>query len=163
MKYQDALEILGVIGEYTPDTIKAAYRKACSMYHPDRNPAGLEMMKLVNQAYDELKDSSGIAQEKDESDISSYGEDIFNALSKIIHLGFDIEICGAWAWLHGDTKPHKELLKECGFKWAPAKKMWYFRPSDYKSYGRGKFSMNEIRMTHGSQKVRAKDRTKLAA
>ena len=159
----DALSILSITGDYTPETVKQAYRRACSQYHPDRNPAGLEMMKLVNVAYDTLKEETGTTTVQATGDISSYGDAIFNALSKIIHLGFDIEICGAWVWLHGDTKPHKEILKEAGFMWAPKKCLWYFRPSDYKSKGRGKFSMDEIRNTHGSQKVTLKDRQKLRA
>ncbi len=163
MNLNDALSILSITGDYTPDTIKAAYRKACSIYHPDRNPAGLEMMKLVNQAYDALKNETGTAQIKDSADLSSYGEDIFNALSQIIHLGFDVEICGAWVWLHGDTRPHREILKAAGFRWAPKKMLWYFRPADYKSKGRGKFSMDEIRNTHGSEKVTMKERNKLKA
>jgi hypothetical protein len=164
MKISDALSILGVVGSYTPETIKQAYRKACSTYHPDRNPAGLEMMKMVNQAYDTLRDESGIAQETaSRDDISSYGEEIFNALSKIINLGFDIEICGSWVWLHGDTKPHKEVIKDAGFMWAPKKVLWYYRPADYKSKGRGKFTMDEIRTKHGSEKVTVRERTKLRA
>jgi hypothetical protein len=163
MIINDALSILSITGDYTPETVKQAYRRACSQYHPDRNPAGLEMMKLVNVAYDTLKEETGTTTVQATGDISSYGDAIFNALSKIIHLGFDIEICGAWVWLHGDTKPHKEILKEAGFMWAPKKCLWYFRPSDYKSKGRGKFSMDEIRNTHGSQKVTLKDRQKLRA
>lgn len=162
MKISDALAILGIAGEYNPEIVKAAYRKACSIYHPDRNPAGLEMMKMVNQAYDALKDKSGVEVVGD-VDISSYGEEIFNALSKIISLGLDIEICGAWVWLHGDTRPHKDVIKEAGFMWAPKKKLWYYRPADYKSKGRGKFSMDEIREKHGSEKVTAKERTRLRA
>lgn len=158
----DALSILSITCEYTPETIKQAYRKACSQYHPDRNPAGLEMMKLVNQAYEALQDKSGTVNKAD-NDLASYGEAIFTALSKIIHLGFDIEICGSWVWLHGDTKPHRQLLKESGFMWAPKKQLWYFRPAEYKSFGRGKFTMDEIRASHGSQKVTMSDRSKLNA
>lgn len=158
---KDALNILGISGEYTPDTIKQAYRKACAAYHPDRNPAGLEMMKMVNQAYDVLKNESGTVKKDD--DLSSYGQDMFNALSKIISLGFDIEICGAWVWLHGDTKPHRETIKEAGFKWAPKKKLWYYRPDNYRSSSRGQFSMDQIRERHGSKTVKAVDRTKLNA
>ncbi len=161
MHINDALKVFGITGEYNPDTVKASYRKACSIYHPDRNPAGLEMMKLVNQAYEALKNASGEA--KIEGDYSTYGEDLNAALNAVMGLGFDIEICGAWIWLHGDTRPHKELLKTAGFKWAPKKKLWYFRPADYKSRGRGKFSMDEIRATHGSEKVSDKERNKLRA
>lgn len=163
MNIHDAEKILNLTGDYNPEMVKAAYRKACSAYHPDRNPAGLEMMKLVNQAYDALRDKTGTAKAATADDLSSYGEDIFNALSKIIHLGLDIEICGAWVWLHGDTKPHKETLKESGFRLAPKKMLWYFRPADYKSKGRGKFSMDEIRNTHGSERVTMKERNKLRA
>jgi hypothetical protein len=161
MHINDALKVLGITGEYNPDSVKAAYRKACSLYHPDRNPAGLEMMKMVNQAYEALKNATGEA--KIEGDYSSYGEDLNNALNAVMGLGFDIEICGAWIWLHGDTKPHKEIIKAAGFMWAPKKKLWYFRPADYKSRGRGKFSMDEIRASHGSEKVTEKERNKLRA
>lgn len=163
MNKNDALSILSISGNYTPETIKQAYRKACAKYHPDRNPAGLEMMKMVNQAYEALKNETGTVEKSTESDISSYGEEIFNALSQIINLGLDIEICGAWVWLHGDTKPHKELLKKAGFRWAPKKMLWYYRPAEYKSRGRGQFTMDEIRLAHGSEKVTAKERNKLQA
>jgi len=162
MIIKDALSILSLSGDYNPDIIKAAYRKACSVYHPDRNPAGLEMMKLVNEAYATLKDKTG-SEIVVTGDISSYGEDIFKALSAVINLGLDIEICGAWVWLHGDTRPHKEIIKNAKFRWAPQKKLWYYRPADYKSKGRGKFSMDEIREKHGSQKVQPKERQYLKA
>jgi len=161
MNLNDAISILSITGDYNPEVIKLAYRKASAKYHPDRNPAGLEMMKLVNQAYEALKSESGKAKE-DES-LSSYGEDICAALNAIMGLSLDIEICGSWVWLHGDTRPHKDLIKNAGFMWAPKKKLWYFRPADYKSRGRGKYSMDEIREKHGSEKVKNKERTKLAA
>jgi len=81
----------------------------------------------------------------------------------VINLGLDIEVCGAWVWLHGDTRPHKDIIKAAGFRWAPKKTLWYYRPADYKSNGRGKFSMEEIRERHGSQKVTMKERNKLRA
>jgi curved DNA-binding protein CbpA len=161
MKLSDALSILGITGDYTPEIIKQAYRKACSKYHPDRNPSGLEMMKMINQAYEAIKEATGTATA--ESGSQCYGEEINNALNAILHLGFDIEVCGAWVWLHGDTKPHRELLKQAGFKWAPKKCLWYYRPADYKSNGRGKFSMDEIREKHGSEKVTLKERNKIKA
>lgn len=165
MKLTDALSTLGITGDYAPELIKAAYRKACSTYHPDRNPAGLEMMKLINQAYEAIKDATGTETEgSDNSENSSnYGEEINTALNAIMALGLDIEVCGAWVWLHGDTRPHRETIKAAGFKWAPKKALWYYRPSDYKSKGRGKFSMDEIRTRHGSERVTMKERTKLRA
>jgi hypothetical protein len=160
MKLTDALSILNITGDYTPETIKTAYRKACSQYHPDRNASGLEMMKMVNQAYDAIKEQTGTAANDSEQ---CYGDEINNALNQVINLGLDIEVCGAWVWLHGDTRPHKDIIKAAGFRWAPKKTLWYYRPADYKSNGRGKFSMEEIRERHGSQKVTMKERNKLRA
>ncbi|MFA5240510.1 MAG: J domain-containing protein [Phycisphaerae bacterium] len=147
----DACRVLNVTGQYTPESIKAAYRKACSQYHPDRNPAGLEMMKLVNQAYEALKDTTG--ESTITIDSASYGQEICNALNAIIDLDLTVELCGAWAWVSGNTKDHKDVLKSNGFKWAPKKLMWYFRPADSKTFSRGKKTMDEIRSAYGSQIV----------
>ncbi len=79
--------------------------------------------------------------------------EIKEVIKKVSDLNLTIEICGNWVWLHGDTRPHKDILKTSGFKWAPKKKLWYWRPAEYRSFSRGKFSMNEIREKHGSQRV----------
>lgn len=151
MNQYDACRILNITGEYTPEIVKAAYRRACSMYHPDRNPAGLEMMKLVNQAYEALKEAHGEAN--DTTVTQDYGQELCNALNAIMGLGLTIELCGAWAWISGNTKDHKEVLKTNGFKWASKKLMWYFRPADSKTFSRGKKTIDEIRTKYGSKIV----------
>jgi curved DNA-binding protein CbpA len=156
MNIKDALSILGMTQSIvTPADVKTAYRKACSVYHPDRNPAGLEMMKLVNKAFEALKDFSADVTDHHQQ---NYGEAINEALNAIITLGLDIEICGSWVWLSGNTKPHREALKTAGYKWAPKKMRWYFRPSEYKSFNRGTWSMDQIRETHGSQSIHFEQR-----
>lgn len=35
---------------------------------------------------------------------------------------------GACIWVIGNTKPMKDLLKELGFRWAPKKQGWYWKP-----------------------------------
>ena len=153
MNNLDAAKILNLSGELNPTTIKAAYRKACSLYHPDRNPHGKEMMQAVNSAYEVLKDFSGKLD--NEGDDSNYCEALSGALSSIFGLaGLDIEVCGSWVWVSGETKSHKSALKEAGFKWAPKKKRWYFRPEGERTSSRGKYSMDDIRERHGSQKAR---------
>jgi hypothetical protein len=40
--------------EFNPSqTIKDMYRKACKLYHPDKNPKGEEIFKIINKAYHE--------------------------------------------------------------------------------------------------------------
>jgi hypothetical protein len=157
LTHKDALNILGLNAQATQDEIKAAYRKACSQYHPDRNPAGLEMMQLINVAYEALQDYTGEEIEQ-EAGAEMYGEQINAALNLLISLGLEIELCGSWIWVHGNSYAHRAILKENGFMWAPVKKLWYFRPADYKSCGRGKWDMDKIRSIHGSQKINSNQR-----
>lgn len=152
MKTSDALAILGLSGEVTKADIDAAWRAMAAKYHPDRNPAGAEMMKLINAARDALKDFEGESADAGESQ-ADYGDALNAALNAIINLdGLEIEICGAWLWVGGETKRHKEALKAAGFRWASRKKKWNFRPDNWKSLSRGNVSMDDIRSRYGSKK-----------
>lgn len=161
MKKIDALRVFGLDGGAEFEDIKLAYRKACSLYHPDRNPAGLEMMKVVNGAWEALQDYVKGCVSEEGIEVENFGEEINEALNKIIHLGLTIEICGSWVWVSGDTRPHKDTLKEAGFKWAPKKMMWHFSPKGERSYSRGKYTMDEIRIMHGSVGVKVREFVKL--
>jgi len=157
MTKNDAVKILNLTGEINQAAIKKAYQAACSKFHPDRNPAGLEMMKLINQAYEVLKNEPDFSTDNE----SNYDEKLSDAINAAMTMeGVIIEICGLWVWLSGDTRPHKDAIKEAGYKWASKKKMWYFRPADYKSSSRGKFSMDEIRGLHGSKVLNKKEERK---
>jgi hypothetical protein len=162
MQIRDALSILNLHQHpITLDDIKMAYRRAAAKYHPDHNPAGLEMMKLVNIAYDTLKDYEGDIESPENS--NDYGEALNAALNAIVGLGLDIEICGAWIWVSGDTRSHKEILKAAGYLWAPIKKRWYFRPEAYKSRNRQSWSMDKIRDAYGSQGMKEEFRHEITA
>ncbi len=158
---KDAFNILGIeAGQANPDTIKQAYRKAAQRYHPDRNPAGLEMMKLINAAYEVVKDFNGVIDGANHQDC---GNQINTALNAITGLGFTIEICGTWVWISGDTKPHKDVLKEAGFKWAPKKMLWYFRPENYKCRRHQSWSMGKIYNKYGRDVIKDEQRKLYAA
>jgi hypothetical protein len=73
---------------------------------------------------------------------------------KVMNLkNLDIELIGSWIWVSGDTLTHKEILKSNGFMWASAKKMWYWRPEEYKTYSRKTKDITDIRNKYGSQKI----------
>ena len=151
MKTTDAAQILGLSGEITPEDVKQAYRQAAKTYHPDRNPAGAEMMKVINAAYDLLKDFSGEIDPETAPDGTSYPEALNEALNAIIALdGLEIEVCGAWVWVGGNTRTHRQVLKEAGFFYASKKQRWYFRPENWRSSSRGQYSMDDIRGKYGS-------------
>ncbi|MET1414392.1 J domain-containing protein [Roseibium sp. HPY-6] len=158
MNIYDASKILGLSGDVTPDQFKAAYRAACRTYHPDINSAGEEMMKVINTAYDALKNFSGTI--KDEQ--SNYGELFNNALKAVLPIhGVIVEVCGAWIWITGDTRTHKETLKKSGFKWSKNKKAWYFRPEQFRSFSRGNATLEEIREKYGSKRPQGPGFTRL--
>ena len=153
MHIYDAAKILGLSNSTDPETTKQAYRAVCKKYHPDVNPAGEDMMKVVNQAFDALKNFSGELK----SQQADYGDCLNEALNKILGLaGLNVEICGAWVWITGNTKDHKNTLKEAGYKWASKKKAWYYRPEEFRSKSRGKSSLDDIREKYGSSKPQRK-------
>lgn len=160
MKINDALNILELSGQSAADEIKKAYRRAAFKYHPDRNPAGLEMMKIINQAWEVLKDMTSAENTASSEDGLKYAEAVNNALNAILDLvGLDIEVCGNWIWIGGDTKTHKNALKTAGFRYAPKKQRWYFRPAEWKSRKRrGEMDMDTIRASYGADHINTRER-----
>jgi len=164
MNTSQAIETLNPIEPITAETIKAAYKKAAFKFHPDRNPAGLEMMKIINEAWSVVKEITTFDNNTEATATESgYSEAVNDAINAVIILdGVEIEICGNWVWLSGNTYPHKTAIKDAGFKWASKKKMWFYRPDSYKSKNRRNNSMNDIRARHGSQSVKSRAAKKIA-
>ena len=146
MRIQDALNILKPSSTDGAD-IKLAWRKACSKYHPDKG-GSTAMMQAVNEAYETLLNAEYIDQQDEYTD---YGDELNAAINAILGLdGLEIEICGSWVWVSGDTRTHKDAIKTAGYKWASKKKMWNFRPDGFRSFSRGSVDMDSIRNKYGS-------------
>ena len=155
----DAARILSITGTVTAESLKEAYRKACKTYHPDLGGSD-EMMKIVNSAHEVLKaylkekpdcnfDFSGDRHEQ------NYPEELNEAIKVATSLdGILVEIAGAWLWVSGDTRKHKDTLKAAGFMWAPKKERWYFRPKNYKSSNRKERSIEFIKDKYGMKVVK---------
>ena len=61
------------------------------------------------------------------SEHSEVEKKVKQAIDAIINLdGLDIEIIGVWVWVSGDTKQHKDKLKEAGFVWNRVQCKWVF-------------------------------------
>lgn len=161
MNNSEAAQILGLIGTITKADTKAAYRKACTKFHPDKNPSGTEMMKAVNLAYEQLKEFQG---ELEETSGANYGDKMSDALNSILDLdGIEVEVCGSWIWVTGETKTHKQYLKESGFFYAAKKKAWYLKPEGTRKRRGQNWDMDKIRGEHGSQVIRKTNNRKQLA
>jgi hypothetical protein len=75
--------------------------------------------------------------------------DIINKIIRFV--GINIEICGTWVWVSGNTKQYKDELKKVGFWWASKKLMWYWHTPEQTAHRHKTWSMDKIREKYGSQ------------
>lgn len=154
MTTTEALNVLKPSGN-TQGSLKSAYRQACKRYHPDVNPNGLELMKVINAAYAYLRKNMGTWDCNQQTSDISITEKMQAIFDKIKHLAeIQAEVCGSWLWVSGNTYPHKGVLKQAGLFWAKKKQQWYWRPAEYAKRGKKVFSMDQIRLTYGSVELR---------
>lgn len=153
--------------------LKARYRELAKAHHPDLHPEeGDEIMKAINAEYDELvrrlshvapdgRTEATAEQAQNAADMATAYRD---AVYKIINLdGIEIELCGSWLWVSGDTYKHRDALKAAGYRWASGKKMWYWRAEEYAArHSRRKTSIDDIRAKYGSERVTGSYRPALA-
>ena len=85
-------------------------------------------MKILNAEYETLFErvknihvnKDGETYEKETNETPQEFQWLINELLKLDDI--DIEIIGCFVWVSGNTKPHKERLKELKFKWHSKKK-----------------------------------------
>lgn len=84
-------------------------------------------------------------------------------IEKLIHMeGIEIDVCGSWVWVTGDTRPHKEELKALSFRWSSNKSAWYFHRDGYKKRSKKSLTLDEIRGYYGSEKIEKEGGGKIA-
>lgn len=147
-------------GVETLEELKKVYRKLVIKYHPDNVNGDEELIKAINNEYDKLfqmlKDRYNQENKHKTEEMASDFKDIINKI--VMCEGLIIEIIGNWVWVTGNTKDHKDILKEAGFFWASKKKAWYWRADKYKSSSKGSKSLEEIREKYGSDTVKTKNK-----
>jgi hypothetical protein len=135
------------------EELKKEYRQLAMQYHPDKG-GSVEAMQSINEEYDRLL-SYYANQSDNPSEEYQAGKDIMVVIEAISHLpNIEIEICGSWLWVSGNTYPVKNELKDAGLWWASKKKMWYWRPPEQKYKRHKTLEMPKIRMKYGSKKVK---------
>lgn len=137
----------------TLEELRTAYRALLKKFHPD-NGGSEEATKEINLEYEKLfqllKNRSGADQKKYNT---QEDENLREVLQQIINLNVNIEICGSWIWVSGNTYPVKESLKAAGFRFSKNKKAWYWHAGEYSRRGK-KVSLDHIRSKYGSETVK---------
>ena len=150
---------------HTLADLKAQYRRLAMQHHPDRG-GDTATMQAINAEHDELfvqlarmqnacaaDDTTG--RVKPTTEAPEEFRQVIDLLMKLD--GLDVELCGSWLWIGGNTKPHKERLKTVGCRWSSSKKLWYWHhPEEGAGWSRGKASMQTIRGKYGSQRFRGR-------
>lgn len=139
----------------TLDELKAEYRRLVKKHHPDCG-GDAEIMKAVNNEYEvkfeELKKAHN-AKADEKHQTTETPDEFREIIEKLLKLdGLDVELCGSWLWIGGNTREHKDALKAAGCRWSNNKKLWYWHHAeDGSHWHRGKRTMSEIRTKYGSQ------------
>ena len=143
----------------TLDELKKAYRKLARQFHPD-NGGSKEQMQALNAEYDAMFErvknirTSANGETYTTEETAETPEMFREVIEKIINLNVDIDICGTWVWVTGNTYEVKDILKAAGFRWANNKKAWYWHSPEDGSKNRKKMTLDEIKALHGCESVK---------
>jgi ankyrin repeat protein len=83
--------------------------------------------------------------------------DIINKIAKLLDSDeIEIEIVGSWLWISGDSKQYKNEIKEAGFRFSGAKKMWFYCcKTEYKA-SKTNIDIDKLRLKYGSEILKNK-------
>lgn len=141
------------------DELKKAYKAAALKHHPDMG-GDTATMQAINAEYEArfevlkrsqneqaAEDPTGKARATTES-----AGDFIRIIEALLKLdGLEIELCGRWLWIGGNTRQHKEALKAAGCRWSSAKKLWSWHfAEDGARWHKGSKTMDQIRNKYGS-------------
>ena len=109
------------------DELKKAYKKWAMKLHPDRGGTDEKFRAMAEEYHRKLKtatNNDGDTIKEDEVKKETAEAAMFKEMiDKLLNLdGVNVELCGSWLWIDGNTKIHKDALKSWGCRWAPKKK-----------------------------------------
>ncbi|MDO6737064.1 hypothetical protein [Wenyingzhuangia sp. 2_MG-2023] len=158
----------------TLDEAKNKFKILCFELHPDTSGGNTQqqfiaMFKEFKIVSKTLKNNS-----TNEAEQNFDSDKFYNLIKKFDGLeNIKISFVGSFIWLE-DIEPfamyqQKDIIKSIKIedynppRWARAKKSWYFSPQDYKSKGRSRKNLDELKSVFGSQSYKTKSKIRLTA
>ena len=151
----------------TAEELKKAYRQIVKQLHPDKGGRKEDFQTMqaeFSACWERLKDihtdKEGREYRKETTETAS---EFMGIIDELLNLkGVEIEICGSWIWVSGDTRQYREFFKKLKFRWSPKKSAWYYHREPYRKRSRRELSLDEIRGMYGSKKYKKEDEERLA-
>lgn len=143
----------------TLDQLKQEYKRLAKIHHPDCGGDDATMA-AINAEFDRLckilpKETADgkTYQPKDEE--REAPEKFREAVNATLNMdGVQVELCGAWLWVTGNTYPNRERLKAAGYRFSKNKVAWYWHDENSISHSKKRYSLDEIRLMHGSETIK---------
>jgi len=144
--------------------VKNLYIKYVKENHPDLG-GNTELMQDINAEYDIIKNKGlahyllkfGIEQNATQDfkniNLEFNSEAFINVIKFCANTSLEVELCGSWLWISGNSKEVKDKLKELGCKWSSNKSLWYYTDAPFRKRGKA-WTLDQIRTTHGSKKIK---------
>ena len=147
----------------TAEEGKARYKELLKKHHPD-NGGDTATMQEINEEFriwwethkNRHQTETGETYTKETTESADAFIDILDRLAGL--RGLDIEICGSWLWIRGNTYLNKDALKEFGCRFAASKKCWFWTADQFKKKRMRTQSMSAIRQKYGSEKVKTEEK-----
>lgn len=131
------------------DEVKAEYKRCVKRWlQTSTEPGDSKQMVLVDEEYLDISHRPKFLEQPE--DVRDEFNQFPEKVKQIALLGLNMEVCGSWLWVSGNTREHKEALKELGLRYSPNKMMWYYRPKWYRSSNSTPVDMEFIRKKYGT-------------
>lgn len=143
--------------------VKNLYIKYVKENHPDLG-GDTKLMQEINAEYDIIKEkglefylnsANKSTQDIDFKNINlDFNSEAFISVIKFCaSTSLEVELCGSWLWISGNSKEVKDQLKELGCKWSANKALWYYTDAPFRKRGKA-WTLEQIRTIHGSKKIK---------
>lgn len=144
----------------TVTEIKKLYRELAMQHHPDRGGDTATMQAINAQYHEALKRFD--RQQETGSDGSQHTyyynaeheQSIMDKINELLKLrleGVEIWLIGKWIWVQGDTKPHREALKNAALSWHSKRLAWYWKPYEERTRYNERMSLSGLADHYGAK------------